>query len=305
VQTGLTYAHPGGTRVAVYSVSEDTARHGVEVGERFYPGYPHPAQSGMLAALYALPLETGPAPRVVAEDRAGNRASAGTSITMLARPRPGGAIELDDEFMASKVDEILGSQAGAPLDGYLKINRDMRQANADRIREICQTSSPQMLWSGAFEPLPNGETREKFGVRRTYRYQGREVDQQTHLGLDFASLSHAEVPAANAGKVVFAEDLGIYGNSVILDHGLGLFSLYGHLSEIGVAVGDSVGKGDRLGYTGTTGLAGGDHLHFSMMVSGEFVEPEEWLDAKWIQDHVYARLGSADPPAIPAAAAEQ
>jgi murein DD-endopeptidase MepM/ murein hydrolase activator NlpD len=263
----------------------------VQVGDRFYPGYPHPSQPGMMIAFYALPLEGGATPRVVAEDRAGNRANAGTSVTLLPRPRPSGAIELGDEFMASKVGELLPDHQGTPLEGYLHINRDIRQANAERIRELCKTSAPELLWSGAFEPLPNGETREKFGVRRSYRYQGKEVDQQTHLGLDFASLSQAPVPAANSGKVIFAEDLGIYGNTVILDHGLGLFSLYGHLTDIGVSVGDAVTKGQPLGHTGTTGLAGGDHLHFSMIVSGEFVEPEEWLDAKWIRDHVTARLG--------------
>jgi murein DD-endopeptidase MepM/ murein hydrolase activator NlpD len=293
VQTGLTYAQPGGTRVVVYSASEDAARHGVEVGDRFYPGYAHPGQPGMFAALYALPLESGPAPRVVAEDRAGNRASAGTSVEMKPRPRPAGAIELSLEFMQEKVAELLPDWQGDPLEGYLKINRDMRQQNAEKVRELCKTSSPEVLWRGAFEPLPNGETREKFGVRRTYRYQGREVDQQTHLGLDFASLSHALVPAANDGKVVYADDLGIYGRTVVLDHGLGLFSLYAHLSDISVEVGSSVAKGDALGHTGTTGLAGGDHLHFSMIVSGEFVEPEEWIDPRWIRDHVDARLGAA------------
>jgi murein DD-endopeptidase MepM/ murein hydrolase activator NlpD len=303
VQTGLTYAQPGGTRVVVYSISEDAARHGVEVGDKFFPGYPHPSQPGMFAALYALPLEAGPVPRVVAEDRAGNRASAATSIHMLPRPRPGGAIELDDEFMATKVDEILGKQDGSTLEAYLKINRDVRRENAQKIRELCRTSSPQILWSGAFDPLPNGETREKFGVRRTYRYQGREVDQQVHLGLDFASLSHADVPAANSGNVIFAGDLGIYGNTILIDHGLGLFSLYAHLSDMAVAAGDSVTKGELLGHTGTSGLAGGDHLHFSVLVDGEFVEPEEWIDPKWIQDHVYARLGTAEA-AVPAAPAE-
>jgi hypothetical protein len=292
VQTGLTYAQPGGTRVVVYSSSEDAGRHGVEVGDRFYPGYPHPTQPGMFAALYALPLEGTAAPRVVAQDRAGNRAQAGTSIKMQPRPRPGGSIALDDEFMAAKVDELLGKREGAPLDGYLEINREMRQANAEKIRELCKNSTAEPVWSGAFEPLPNGETREKFGVRRVYTYQGREVDQQVHLGLDFASLAHAEVPAANHGKVVYADDLGIYGQTVILDHGMGLFSLYAHLADIEVNEGDAVSKGDRLGHTGTTGLAGGDHLHFAMIVSGEFVEPEEWIDPKWIRDHVQARLGS-------------
>ena len=146
------------------------------------------------------------------------------------------------------------------------------------------------IWHGPFLQLPNSSVGSRFGARRTYRFGDREVDRQVHLGYDLASTSQAPVPAANDGVVVFADELGIYGNMVILDHGLGLFSMYGHLSNLGVEKGTLVSRGDELGHTGTTGLAGGDHLHFSMLVSGVFVDPLEWFDPKWIQEHIEVKF---------------
>ncbi len=118
-----------------------------------------------------------------------------------------------------------------------------------------------------------------------------------HLGQDLASLKKAEVPAANNGLVVFTGPLGIYGKSVILDHGWGLFSLYSHLSEIKTEKGQKLNKGDILGRTGATGMAGGDHLHFSIMVQGKFVDPLEWFDPHWIKDQVDRQLASVAPAA--------
>ena len=139
----------------------------------------------------------------------------------------------------------------------------------------------------------------RFGDRRTYLYQGKAVDQQTHLGEDLASLVQSPVNAGNNGVVVFAEPLGIYGQTVILDHGLGVFSSYSHLSQIDVKVGDKVEKGAVLGQTGTTGLAVGDHLHFAINLQGEFVDPLEWWDPHWLKDQVervWAQAGAAARP---------
>ena len=122
-----------------------------------------------------------------------------------------------------------------------------------------------------------------FAEHRTYYYNNEEIDKQVHLGIDLASTKRAEVHAANRGKVVFADYLGIYGNTVILDHGQGIFSLYSHLSEIGAAVDELKDKGAVIGLSGTTGMAGGDHLHFSMIVNGIFVSPLEWWDQQWLQ----------------------
>jgi murein DD-endopeptidase MepM/ murein hydrolase activator NlpD len=125
-----------------------------------------------------------------------------------------------------------------------------------------------------------------------YLYAGEEVDRQTHLGFDLASIAQSPVEASNSGTVVHADYLGIYGNTVIIDHGLGLFSLYGHLSSMDVTRGQQVARGDMLGRTGQTGLAAGDHLHFSMIVGGAQVTPLEWWDPKWVQEHVLSKLGA-------------
>ena len=117
-----------------------------------------------------------------------------------------------------------------------------------------------------------------------------KVDEQDHLGIDLASLANSPVQAANHGRVIFAERNGIYGLTVALDHGQGLISIYGHLNSIGVTLDQDVKKGDIIGLTGQTGLAGGDHLHFSIMVNGIFVNPIEWWDDHWIKDNITRKL---------------
>ena len=202
-------------------------------------------------------------------------------------------IQLTDAFMQRKVAEILGGGEADPLGAYLRINGEVRKQNADQIRKISEKSSEDPLWRGPFKQLPNSKVGARFAEHRTYYHNGGVVDRQIHLGYDLASTQNAPVPTANDGIVVFADDLGIYGNTVIVDHGLGLFSLYGHLTSIGTKKGQPVHKGDILGHTGTTGLAGGDHLHFSMILSGVFVDPLEWFDARWIQEHITPKLAIA------------
>jgi murein DD-endopeptidase MepM/ murein hydrolase activator NlpD len=116
------------------------------------------------------------------------------------------------------------------------------------------------------------------------------------LGIDLASLTNSPVPAANGGIVVFADNIGIYGRTVILDHGLGLFSMYSHLSHIAVKPGDRLSKGQTIGRTGSTGLAGGDHLHFGMIVHNTFVNPVEWWDKNWIKNNVLSKIEQVETP---------
>lgn len=177
-------------------------------------------------------------------------------------------------------------------DKFVFINRDLRQANYRSIVEVTRKSEADMLWKGVFLRLPNSAPRAGFADHRTYLYEGREIDQQDHLGVDLASLAQAPVPSANSGVVVHTGFIGIYGQTVIVDHGFGLFSMYSHLSQIAVKPGDRVAKGDLLGNTGSTGLAGGDHLHFSILVQDTFVDPVEWWDAHWISDNITLKLES-------------
>jgi len=129
-----------------------------------------------------------------------------------------------------------------------------------------------------------------FGDRRTYTHHRQKIGESIHLGVDLASTAHAPIEAANSGVVVFSGNLGIYGNAVIIDHGLGIFSLYAHMSELKAVEGRQVAKGDVIGTSGETGFAGGDHLHFSILVGGRFVDPVEWWDPHWITDNVEKKL---------------
>jgi len=179
------------------------------------------------------------------------------------------------------------------LAGFLRINGELRKINADQIAAMAAKTSPKRLWEGPFVQLGNSKVEASFADARTYVYKGKEVDQQTHLGFDLAVTEHVPVAAAAAGTVLNASWLGIYGNCVILDHGMGVQSLYGHLSSFDVQEGQDVKKGQTLGKSGQTGLAGGDHLHFSMMVDGRFVNATEWWDPHWIQDRITRKLRDA------------
>ena len=304
VLTTQHYMRLGGSDVVVYKTSKDAVKSGVAVEQYFFPGH-----KGLLSdpeitvALFAVPQDLTPAahPKVVADDAAGNRRESDFWVSIKPRHFAERMLDVNDDFLKRKVPELLELNRLPATDdliaGYLKINRDLRKVSEDTIHKVCAQSEPKMLWSEVFLRQPDSAPLSSFADRRTYKHNGAVIDSQTHLGFDLASLRQSPVAAENNGKVVFADNLGIYGNTVILDHGIGLFSLYGHLSSIGVTVGQTVQRGDSLGRTGETGLAAGDHLHFSMMVDGYHVDPVEWWDPKWIADHVTEKLKSFENPA--------
>ena len=286
----------GGSETVVYRVAPDATESGVQVGREFFPGVAGLfADANLRVAVFALAQDAPDArPVVVASDAAGNRQQANVGIVMKPRVFAEKRLELTQDFLSRKVPELLRANGmpdtGDLVDGYLRINRELRAKTEARVREICRESAPRQLWQGAFLRLPNSAPLSGFADRRSYVLDGRVIDNQTHLGFDLASLRGSPVPSANAGRVVFAGPLGIYGDTVIVDHGLGVFTLYGHLSEVDVAVGTDVARGTPVGKTGETGLAGGDHLHFSVMVHGVHVDPVEWWDGHWIEDHVLRRV---------------
>lgn len=310
VQGGQHYLTRGGSDAVVYTVSEDAVRSGVEIGDYFFPG-----EAGVVSdpaarvALYAMPHDVEPTarPKVVAEDAAGNRRETPFPVTVRDKTFPSEEIVIGDDFLTIKVPEILSvnelQPAADPVQSYLLINRDLRRQSEERLREIVASSEPRLLIDGAFRQQPGSKVGSRFAERRTYRYNGEVIDTQVHLGYDLASVKQAPVNAGNAGKVVYVGNLGIYGNVVIIDHGLGLSSLYAHLSSTEVEVGQEVAKGQQIGRTGETGLAGGDHLHFSIMLRGHHVDPVEWWDPKWLNNRVLAQIEPPAPAATPAPAA--
>lgn len=306
VETGLSYAARGGTGAVAYSLSEAVARDGVEVAGAFFPGFPHPAGGEGAAsgkrrvALFAIARDAPQAPKiqVVAEDDAGNRAAASWPLVFQERRFSEERIDLPARFLEQKVPELAGEVgvAGAdPVAVFQEINKRIRAENEGRVREIVAKPSGAPLWRGPFVQWPNSEVTSLFAEHRTYFVEGKQVSEAIHYGYDLATLAGAEVTASNAGSVIFAGPLGIYGNCVVLDHGLGLASLYAHLASIAVGEGDAVAKGQAVGRSGATGLAGGDHLHFAILVGGTYVEPKEWWDPKWVREKVESQLGPSEP----------
>jgi len=291
----------GGAGLAIYRLSEPVAKSGVQVDERFFSGasglFP---DASVFVGFFALPHNKGTEAQlfVTAADRAGNTSRSGFVHHINPKTFKEDTIHISDAFLEKKMPEFEGSLGvGHPpaslLETFLAVNTNMRQANHETIKDACRDSDAERHWTGAFLRLPGSTRRAGFAERRTYQYQGRAIDHQVHLGIDLASTAHSAVPAANRGRVAFAQELGIYGKTIIIDHGLGLFSLYGHLSRIGVMRDQMVSKGEIIGFTGSTGLAGGDHLHFSILIHETFVNPVEWWDPAWIKHNIGDKFSDA------------
>jgi len=285
----------GGSGLVSFALNEKPAKAGVRVGKTVFPAYEFNAKgSSSYIALIALPYDARDPGGIMieVEDAAGNRATASVAYTVLRRRLKVDRINISDSFLQRKMPDLAihyPEVKGSLLEQFLIINNKIRQENNQQLAALCRNGEPAILWHGSFVRMP-GALRARFADFRHYMYKGKEIDQAYHMGVDIADRSHSPVPAGNRGRVVFTGFLGIYGNTVVLDHGIGLFSTYSHLSRINVNRGDTVDRGQTIGLTGLTGLAGGDHLHFGMMVNGVFVNPVEWWDMKWIRDHILANL---------------
>ena len=297
VSTGLTYVRRGGAGVVLYSVAEPVTRDGVQVGDTFFPGYP---QGEQRVAFYAVPTDSEPDPtiRVVAQDAAGNVGKARWPVVVNERPLPESDVRLPESFLDTVVHRLAtteGFDTSEPSAAFHRINTELRAANEAQIRDALADTSEDRLWDGPFQQLENSQVTSRFAEQRRYFVGEEHVSNAVHFGYDLASTRSAPITSAAAGRVVFAAELGIYGNCVLVDHGQGVGTLYGHLSRVDVEPGQSVARGDTLGLSGDTGLAGGDHLHFAILVSGVYVDPLEWWDPSWVRNNVDSRLAAAVP----------
>lgn len=303
VVSSATYVNQGGCEAVVYRVGKTSVHDGVRAGEMFFPGYPLPGGAeGDRFALFAVPFDVGDVSqiRLQAADMVGNRAEAAFVDRLFRKQFRNDRLGVSDSFLAKVVPAIMSQtpgfkDRGSLLENYLAINGEMRIENAARLVELAGKTRPGFTWKAPFVSLTNSKKMAGFGDRRAYMYGGRIVDNQVHQGVDLASVRMAEVPAANDGVVLLAGFFGIYGNTVLIDHGYGLQSLYGHLSSVNTAVGSEVVRGEIIGKTGATGLAGGDHLHFAILLHGMPVNPVEWWDGHWIRDRLKNKLGDALP----------
>ncbi|MBA3271128.1 MAG: M23 family metallopeptidase [Acidobacteria bacterium] len=299
------FINHGGPEFVVFRATPPDVVAGVRVGTVEYPAFAGSTvgiqDPAVRVAFFVLGYDqdlTSPV-IVFARDPAGNQATSNVQRKPSRKPFAKSRIEINDTFLQTVVPAIAENTPGAGIDttdllrGFLTINRDLRKQNNATIAALAAKTKPEMLWREAFSQLSNSAIESRFADYRTYYHQGKEIDQQVHLGFDLASLQQAAVESANRGIVILANYLGIYGNCVIVDHGLGVQSLYAHMSTLDVKEGDTVEKGQTLGRTGATGLAGGDHLHFTMLVNGVSVNPVELWDPHWMEDRVFRKIREA------------
>ncbi len=293
----------GGSALVIFSAKDEhladvsirTSFGKVFKAEPFYkPGY--------YAALIAWPVpQKSFRAWVEATDLAGNLTKAHIPLYVERYRYRRSNITLKDRFLNGKVSDLASqfdetANISDPLEKFRIINEEIRQKNEKLIHTLGSKISDQLIrrWSvKPFLPLKNAKKVASFGDHRFYYYKGKRVSESYHLGLDLASVKMAQIRASNPGRVVYSGYNGIYGNMPMIDHGLGLYTIYGHCSSVNVKEGDDVTRGEPIAKTGKTGLALGDHLHFGIVVQGVEVRPVEWMDSHWIKDNISSVFNAA------------
>jgi murein DD-endopeptidase MepM/ murein hydrolase activator NlpD len=288
------YINQGGMELVTFTPSGVWNESGVRVGKYTFRGFPLPGHPDEQFAMFAYPwdLAEDVTPQVYVRNLAGTEATAKFWFKLFPKKFRARDFPIDDALMEKLVNSVDPNNTLAPgkdlLGRFLYINGELRRRNNQQLYDLRLKTEEKILWHGPF--LHWGKEEANFADVRSYISHGNKVDQQVHLGFDLSDTMNTPVKAANDGRVVWAADLGIFGNCIVLDHGYGLQSIYGHLREIDVKEGDLVQIGQKMGMEGQTGLAGGVHLHFSMQVDGVQVNPREWWDEHWIQDRILSKL---------------
>ena len=262
-------------------------------------------KEGYYTSLVAWPFNTDSFnAKIVATDKAGNKRVTDIPLYLKNRHYRVSWIRAKDNFIDGKITDLASSDPQyASIDNRVEklkaINETMRLKNEEKIHALATKVSDEILnnWKiRKFYPLKNGKKVANFGDERHYYYENKEheISQSYHVGYDLASTKMASIKASNAGTVVYANENGIYGNMPMIDHGLGLYTLYGHCSQLLVKEGDEVKAGQTIARTGVSGLALGDHLHFGILVQGIEVRPIEWFDGGWIKTNIDDVFKAAD-----------
>ena len=259
-------------------------------------------KDGYYASLVAWPANLDEfRAEVVATDLAGNVSTSQIKYFYQDRKYKLSNIKLSANFISGKVSDLASQYAQnfnsmSDLEKFKFVNETLRNKNSDDLHAATSAVHEDKIESfepKPFYPLAKGAAVASFADHRIFFMDERQVSESWHMGLDLASVANADIKESNYGKVVFAQENGIFGLNLGIYYGFGLYGIYGHCSATRLSVGSDVKPGDTLAQTGTSGFAFGDHLHFGMVVQGVDVRPEEWMDSKWIKDNVSDVLESS------------
>ncbi len=295
----------GGSALVIYRVKEKSLKETyVDIGDGIKFKAIKYRKNGVYATLVAWPFnKSNFNPKVVAVDNAENISKSSLNINKLNKKYRISNIRARDKFIDGKITELANnsqkfSNIDNKIDRFRAVNEKMRLANEKLIHKYSSAVTPfGNKWGiKQFKPLRRAKRVSDFGSKRFYYYKSRDniISTSFHVGYDFASVKHDNLYSSSGGVVKFASNNGIYGNMPLIDHKFGLYTIYGHCSEILVKVGDSVKSGQIVAKTGKSGLALGDHVHFGMLVQGVEVYPLEWMSKKWISTHIDAIFRKAD-----------
>jgi murein DD-endopeptidase MepM/ murein hydrolase activator NlpD len=289
------YLYLGMADLATLNVTGNYSEAGVRVGDEKFRAWPMPGGKPGMFSLFAFAwnMQAGTTPMGYAANGAGNDVTSPLTVVFPKKEQPKYTthdLQVSDAFMQKVIGELDPNGTGDPVARFVKINSEMRRANNKTLSDLRLKTADRFLWSQPFARQAHSQAEASFADVRNYIYHGQKIDQQVHLGYDLAVTQHVGVEASNDGRVVWAAPLGIYGNCIVVDHGYGLQTIYGHLSHIDVHEGDMVKRGQVMGQSGMTGMAGGDHIHFAMQLDGVQIDPKEWWDSHWIQDHIARRV---------------
>jgi hypothetical protein len=295
----------GGSAAVIVQVEDDNLKDAyIEFSEsmRFEltPFY----KEGYFIALVAWPVTIEEFKRVylIANDKAGNEKKVKIPYYIRKLKMKEDNINISDEFVENISTEVLekSKMENIPMDiakRFVYSNSDLRAKNVQTLRDIgLQSLSSEKIDNFSlyrFKRLKGSRTFANFADFRNYFYKGKKINTAWHLGVDWASIKNAPVRVSNGGVVIYNSYNGIYGNTVILNHGLGLASLYAHLSNSTVDVGDFVKRNQIIAQTGKSGAVFGDHLHFGILVQGVEVNPKEWMDYDWIKTRILDTISDA------------
>jgi murein DD-endopeptidase MepM/ murein hydrolase activator NlpD len=289
------YLYLGMADLATMNITGSYTSAGVRVAEETFRAWPMPGGKPGYFSLFAFAwnIPPGTVPLVYASNGAGNDVTTPLTVIFPKKEQPvytQHEIQVTDQFMQKVLGELDPNGSGDPVARFVRINSEMRKSNNQTLADLRLKTADHFLWSQPFARQSHSQAESSFADKRTYIYHGAKIDEQVHLGYDLAATQHVGVEASNDGRIVWAAPLGIYGNCIVVDHGYGLQTIYGHLSRIDMHEGDTVKRGQIMGLSGMTGMAGGDHVHFAMQLDGVQIDPKEWWDAHWIHDHIARRV---------------
>jgi murein DD-endopeptidase MepM/ murein hydrolase activator NlpD len=300
------YIKHAGSAIAVVKVADKNLKEAYIdfCGKTKYQLIPYYKENYYVALIpwdINIPYENFTQVTLVAKDKAGNKTTAKIPFYIQKFKIKHDNIKISEKFINQVSSNVL-QQAGEEIpnnlkDIFIKQNNYLREKNIQTIKDIALKHLETDLVSNfdirAFKRLRGSKTAAGYGERRSYFLDGNKIDEAWHLGIDWASIRQASIIASNRGDIIFNNYLGIYGNTLILNHGIGLASLYAHTTNQFVTNGETIKRNTKIATTGISGAVLGDHLHFGILVQGVEVNPIEWMDKKWIKTRILDILNTA------------